>query len=411
MSHSHRASSGDDLPIGRKVRVWLLSILVGIAVLTTASMILLWPDATKLDAIRKGTPFAAPGFTMSTGRVTHVAPPCPSSGQSSTGESGSCGTIDARIVAGAGQGDRATVRVPAEVTSSGLGVGDKVRLVRAPSQNGQPVTYTYDSTERTGPLLWLTLGFILIVAAVARLRGLMALLGLGFSALVLYYFLLPALLSGRPPILVALVSASAIMFVVLYSTHGVSLRTSTALVGTLAGVVLTALFAIGSIRYTQLTGIADETGGTVSTFVPGLDFQSLLACGVILAGLGVLNDVTITQASSVWELRAASSEMPRRQLFASAMRIGRDHIASTIYTIAFAYAGASLAVLLLLTMYDRPIFQLVSTELLAEEIARTLVTAAGLILAVPITTAIATLLTTATHAHAPASLEPLRDGQ
>jgi uncharacterized membrane protein len=183
------------------------------------------------------------------------------------------------------------------------------------------------------------------------------------------------------------------MFVVLYSTHGASLRTSTALAGTLAGICLTAGISVVSIGHSHLTGIADETGGFVSTFAGGLDFQGLLACGVILAGLGVLNDVTITQASSVWEIRAASPTMTRRGLFVSAMRIGRDHIASTIYTIAFAYAGASLAVLMLLTIYHRPLSQLISSESLAEEIARTMVTSIGLILAVPITTAIATMVT------------------
>jgi uncharacterized membrane protein len=183
------------------------------------------------------------------------------------------------------------------------------------------------------------------------------------------------------------------MFVVLYSTHGPNLRTSAALAGTLVGIGLTAGISALSIGYAHLTGIADETGGMVSTFAGGLDFQGLLACGVILAGLGVLNDVTITQASSVWELRAASPDMSRRRLFVSAMRIGQDHIASAIYTIAFAYAGASLAVLMLLAIYNRPLAQLISSESLAEEIARTIVTSIGLILAVPITTAIATLVT------------------
>jgi uncharacterized membrane protein len=182
---------------------------------------------------------------------------------------------------------------------------------------------------------------------------------------------------------------------VLYSTHGPNLRTSTALAGTLVGIGLTAGISVLSIGNAHLTGIPDETGGMVSTFAAGLDFQGLLACGIILAGLGVLNDVTITQASSAWELRAASPDMSRRQLFLSAMRIGRDHIASAIYTIAFAYAGASLAVLMLLTIYNRPLMQLISSESLAEEIARTIVTSIGLILAVPITTGIAALVTSA----------------
>jgi uncharacterized membrane protein len=271
-----------------------------------------------------------------------------------------------------------------------------VQLLRTAPQNGQPATYTFDTITRTTSLLWLTIGFVVVVIAVARLRGLMAITGLVFSALTIYYFLLPALLAGESAILVAMITASAIMFVVLYSTHGPNMRTSTALAGTLVGIGLTAGISLVTIGYTHLTGVADETGGMVSTFAGDLDAQGLLACGVVLAGLGVLNDVTITQASAVWELRAASPTMPRRSLFLSAMRIGRDHIASTIYTIAFAYAGASLAVLLLLTIYDRPLLPLISTEPLAEEIARTLVTSIGLILAVPVTTAIATLVTSAT---------------
>ena len=183
------------------------------------------------------------------------------------------------------------------------------------------------------------------------------------------------------------------MFVVLYTTHGWSLRTSTALAGTLVGIGLTAAIGALVIGSAHLTGIADDTGGMLSSFAgQGLDFQGLLACSLVLAGLGVLNDVTITQASSVWELRAAAPDATRREVFGSAMRIGRDHIASTIYTIVFAYAGAALVVLMLLYVYDRPPLDLVSSESLSEEIARTFTSAIGLILAVPLTTAIATFI-------------------
>jgi uncharacterized membrane protein len=394
VGHSHRASSGEDLSIGRTVSFSLLGALAVLGALTIIGVIFLWPDGGKLDAIRQHTPFAAPGVTVATARVTSIAPACVGSKRSVDG-SGACGSIGVQVLDGVGKGDHADVQVAPEVTASGLGSGDRVRLLRTPAQHGQPVFYTFDTIDRSTPLLWLTLLFVVVVVAVARLRGVMAILGLVFSALTIYFFLLPALLAGEPAILTGAVSASAIMFVVLYSTHGPNLRTSTALAGTLVGIGLTAGISVLSIGSAHLTGIADETGGMVSTFASGLDFQGLLACGVILAGLGVLNDVTITQASSVWELRAASPDMSRRHLFLSAMRIGRDHIASTIYTIAFAYAGASLAVLMLLTIYNRPLVQLISSESLAEEIARTIVTSIGLILAVPITTAIATLVTTA----------------
>ena len=180
------------------------------------------------------------------------------------------------------------------------------------------------------------------------------------------------------------------MFVVLYLAHGISVRTSTALAGTLVGVGVTALLGLYAVDAARLSGLGDESGELLRAQAPDMNFQGLLTCAVIVAGLGVLNDVTITQSSAVWELRAAAPEMTRRQLFASGMRIGRDHIASTIYTIVFAYAGTSLVVLLLLSLYDRPLLDLLTDEAIAEEVLRTLASAIGLVLAVPATTAIAT---------------------
>jgi uncharacterized membrane protein len=301
--------------------------------------------------------------------------------------------VRVKVLDGAGRGTETSVRVPTEVTTSGIGRGDRLQLTRTPRHDGQPAAYAYSTVRRAAPLLWLALLFVIVVLAVAGRRGALAVVGLVVSAATLYWFLLPALLSGKPGLAVAVVSASAIMYVVLYSTHGLSLRTSTALAGTLVGIGLTALIGSAVIGTAHLTGIADETGGMLSSFAgSGLDFQGLLACSMVLAGLGVLNDVTITQASSVWELRSAAPEASRREVFAGAMRIGRDHIASTIYTIVFAYAGAALVVLMLLYVYDRPLLDLASSESLAEEIARTFTSAIGLILAVPVTTAIAALI-------------------
>ncbi|MDQ6642510.1 MAG: YibE/F family protein, partial [Actinomycetota bacterium] len=212
-----------------------------------------------------------------------------------------------------------------------------------------------------------------------------------FGGYILAAFMLPALLDGKPGLGVAVVGASAIMFVVLYLAHGVSIRTSAALAGTLVGVGITALIGLLAIHQSRLSGISNETGALQSGFVHDLNFQGLLTCAVIIAGLGVLNDVTITQASAVWELRGAAPDLDRRALFSRAMRIGRDHIASTIYTIVFAYAGAALSVLLLLYFYQRPVLSLVSTEDISEEIVRTLASGIGLVLAVPITTAMAAL--------------------
>jgi uncharacterized membrane protein len=187
-----------------------------------------------------------------------------------------------------------------------------------------------------------------------------------------------------------LVAAAAIMLVVLYLAHGPSIRTSTALAGTLVGVLITAALGSYSVGWARLSGLS-EAGGQLRAFASDLDFQALMVCAIIIAGLGVLNDVTITQSSAVWELRAASSTMSRKDLFASAMRIGRDHIASTIYTIVFVYAGTALLTLLLASLYERSLLDQLLTEGFAEEVVMTLASSIGLVLAMPATTAIAVL--------------------
>jgi uncharacterized membrane protein len=360
-----------------------------------------WPDHARVRDVADVTQFAAPGVTFPDAVVVTNLPPCGATPDPADGtlppagdggpQDADCGQLVVRL-AGSGQDRRVKVPVPPEVTDSGLVPGDRVELMRTPPAEGQPAGYSYWSTERKAPIGWLALAFVILVVAVARLRGLMAIVGLAVGSVVIFRFMLPALLIGEPAVWVTLSGAAVIMYVVLYTTHGLSVRTSAALAGTLVGITLTAAIGSYAVSSSRLTGVADESGGILSSFVGDLDFQQLLLCGVIVAGLGVLNDVTITQASAVWELRAAAPHRSRGAVFAGAMRIGRDHIASTIYTIMFVYAGSALVVLLLLTLYDRPLLDLVSSEDISEEIVRTLASGIGLVLAVPFTTGIAALV-------------------
>jgi len=179
---------------------------------------------------------------------------------------------------------------------------------------------------------------------------------------------------------------------VLYLAHGVSIRTTSALFGTLAGIVLTALIGLVSTGWSNLSGIGTEDDQTLVATVPALDLSGVVAATMVIAGLGVLNDVTVTQASAVWELRALRPAADRLSVFASAMRIGRDHIASSVYTLVFAYAGSAMTVLLLITAYQRGLAEVATTEEVGQEIVRTLVGAIGLVLAVPITTVLAVFM-------------------
>jgi len=282
------------------------------------------------------------------------------------------------------------VRVELAPDVYAAGVEPRVRLVlsRAPGNGDPDEFYSFNDFARGFPIATLALAFAVAVIAVARMRGLASILGLSFAFVILLKFMLPALLAGSSPVLIGLVGSSAIMVVVLYLAHGFSARTTTALLGTLFGLgMVTALGAIGQSA-ARVTGAASEENVVLAGFAAELDLSGLVLCGIIVAGLGVLNDVTITQASAVWELHQVSPDLTAKTLFASAMRIGRDHIASTVYTIVFAYAGASLPLLLLFEIYQRPVLDIVTSGVIAEEVVRTLVGAIGLILAVPVTTAI-----------------------
>lgn len=204
--------------------------------------------------------------------------------------------------------------------------------------------------------------------------------------------MLPALLAGESPTWVTLVGSAAIMFVALYVAHGFSVRTTTALIGTLFGLALVAVLGAVAVAVAHLTGFSSDETRQLLQFDPGLDFSGLVLAGVVVAGLGVLNDVTVTQASAVWELSDASPQLGWRGLFTRGMAIGRDHIASTIYTIVVAYAGAALPLLLLFEIYRQPVSTVLTGMAVAEELLRVLVGAIALVLAVPVTTAVGAIL-------------------
>lgn len=384
--HGHGHGPAPELAVGRLPRALLTALLVVVAVLALVGVAHWWPDADRVDKLKGSMAFSSEGTTYETASVTKVEPRC----TQAVGGSDGCGRLHGRLDEGPERGTAVTVDVPPEVADLGLTTGSRIQLLRQPAAGGQPAAYSYFGIQRDRPLWLLAAMFALVVVAVARLRGLMALVGLVVAAGVVGVFMLPAVLSGHPVVPVAIVAAVVIMYVVLYTTHGLSLRTSVALGGTLAGVGLTALAAWYSVGGARLTGVIDEAGATLVTQVPALSLQRVLIASVVIAGLGALNDVTITQASATWELRAAAPQMGRVELFRSSMRIGRDHVASTIYTLAFAYVGSALVLLLAVQLYDRPLLDLLGTEEIASEIVRSLAGGIGLVLAMPITTALAT---------------------
>ncbi len=384
MAHGHSHGPVPEVAVGQRARTTLIGFLAVVGVIAVAAMIWLWPSSTELSsALQKVGD--APGVTYEDATINSVAIGC-----ADAIDSAACKTANVTINDGAYAGETADVVLSGGSVNNGLRPGDIIEIARVPTGDGE-VVYSFSGVHRLPVLIALAVMFVVAVVAVARLRGLLALVGLAAGAWILLGFMLPAVIVGKPGMAVALAGSTVIMFIVLYIAHGISLRTSAALAGTLLGLaVITGLGAI-SVEMARLSGFADENEYDLSQLAPAINFQDLLMVGIIIGGLGVLNDVTITQASAAWELRAAAPQWTRMQVFTAGMRIGRDHIASTIYTIVFAYAGSALTIILLLYFTARDTIALLGQEMFAGEVVRTFASAIGLILSVPLTTGIAAI--------------------
>jgi uncharacterized membrane protein len=304
-----------------------------------------------------------------------------------------CQTAQVLIQSGPDRGQIVSVDQLGQAGLPQLHAGDRVLLVRGTEGNGT-VTYGFYDFQRGRPLAVIALVFAVLVILVGRWRGVGALLGLGITWLVMVKFVLPAILEGKDPLSVSITGAALIVLTVLFVAHGVSARTATAVLGTLISLLVVDVISRVTVHAAALTGLATEESQYLQSVVGDVRVQGLLLGGVVIGALGVLNDVTVTQSSSIWEIHAADPGLRPLTLYRSGMRVGRDHIASTVYTLVLAYAGAALPTLLLFTLAGQKLGRLVTSETIAEEVVRTLVGSIGLVLAVPLTTLLAAAVVT-----------------
>jgi uncharacterized membrane protein len=358
-----------------------LLVVVGLLLATTlAGLILLWPSADPLP------PPGGPVEDLVSGEVVAVEA---REGEPDPVFGGPGGTlvVTVRILDGPDEG----LVTDLEVSPEGyppFTVGD--RLALAPAEvPGSDVRYFITDFQRLPALGWLLALFVAAVIAIGRWHGVRSLLGLALSLAIVVRFIVPAILEGRSPPVVALVGAMAVMIVTLYLTHGVTEMTTSAVIGTAVSLVLTVGLGLLFIGQGKITGYASDQASFARFAVEGLDLQGLVLAGLIIAALGVLDDVTISQASTVFALHDTDRRLPWATLFGRAMKVGRDHIASVVNTLFLAYAGASLALLVLFSTSGVRAAEIVNSELLAQEIIKTVVGSLGLIAAVPLTTALA----------------------
>jgi uncharacterized membrane protein len=263
------------------------------------------------------------------------------------------------------------------------------------------IEYSFFDYQRSGSLIWLVAMFVAAVLLLGRWRGLGALGGLIFSLLVIVVFTLPAVLDGANPVAVALVTASLIAFASLFLAHGFDLATAVALLSTFASLVVTALLAWLFVGAAHLTGLTDDSSILLGGLASGVDPRGILLAGIVIGALGVLDDVTVTQVSAVWELKRLQPSLSTHELVAPAMRIGRDHISSTVNTLFLAYAGAALPLLLLFTEAGQGFANVATREVVATEVVRALVGSIGLIASVPIATWLAAAVASGRGEHVP----------
>ncbi|MEU1557803.1 YibE/F family protein [Streptomyces scabiei] len=404
--HGHSHSHGPAAPVSQHLRKVIAAVLIPFATAVVVGLVVLWPGGAPAHE-RTGVGFDRQTQQATVTKVDEVD--CSSvnaSGDAPTGDTstaegssaqqqanGTCKKATIRVDTGDDKGRTFTEIVQPD-QSRQLEQGQEVVVAYEPAAP-KDLQYSVTDVNRKLPMALLAGIFALAVVVVGRMRGVMALVALAISFMVLTLFILPAILQGSNPLLVAVIGASAIMLIALYMCHGLSARTSVAVIGTLISLLLIGLLGSGFIGWAYLTGNTDDNTGLIHGLYPTIDMSGLLLAGVIIGSLGVLDDVTVTQTSAVWELHEANPAMGWRGLYRAGIRIGRDHIASVVNTLVLAYAGAALPLLLLFSIAQSSVGTVANSELVAEEIVRTLVGSIGLVASVPVTTALAALVVSA----------------
>ncbi|MEJ8658392.1 YibE/F family protein [Streptomyces sp. MS1.AVA.4] len=404
--HAHGHGHTPAAPVSRHLRRVIAAVLIPFAAAVVVGLVALWPGGAPAHE-RTGVGFDRQTEEARVVRVEQVdckdvnAGQVPPTGDTSAPEGGAavnsrqeaCKKATVEVTTGKDKG-RTFVEVVQPDASRQLKQGQEVVVAYAPDAP-RDLQYSVSDVNREFPMALLAGIFALVVVLVGRMRGVMALIALALSFAVLTLFILPAILQGSNPLVVAVVGASAIMLMALYMCHGLTARTSVAVLGTLISLLLIGLLGSLFIGWASLSGNTDDNTGLIHGLFPNIDMSGLLLAGVIIGSLGVLDDVTVTQTSAVWELHQADPGMGPRGLYKAGIRIGRDHIASVVNTLVLAYAGASLPLLLLFSIAESSVGTVATSELVAEEIVRTLIGSIGLVASVPVTTALAALVVSA----------------
>ena len=273
-----------------------------------------------------------------------------------------------------------------------LEVGDKVVVLQ--NTIGNKSTYSIWDKYRLNYVFVLIIGFFGLIIVFSGLKGLGSILGMGISFLIIIGFIVPQILAGYNPVIVTILGSTIILLTTIFLAHGISRKTASAVISTVIALSLTGILAFIFVEAFRLTGFGDENNYMLRISNLELNPQGLLLSGIIIGTLGVLDDVTTTQSAAIFELIKLDRKLSITDLFTKGYNIGRDHIASVVNSLILAYAGASLGlfVIFVLNPNSIPSWVMLNDEMITEEIVRAVTGSMGLILAVPITTLIASYI-------------------
>jgi uncharacterized membrane protein len=320
-----------------------------------------------------------------------------------------CQLARVTITGGADAGRRSHLALPSAQFAPRLEPGDHIRVARNKEPDGsdaplegrdiQPLSFV--DFERGRALALLVFCFALLVVALAGWQGARSLIGLGVGLVIVVGWMVPSLLAGNPPLAVALIGGLAVMLATTVLTHGLGLKSAAAMLGAAATLLVIVGAGAAAVDLARITGLSsDEAGLLAADGRSAVSIQGLVLAGIVIGALGVLDDLTVSQTSTVLALRRANPELSARQLYREGMVVGRDHLGATVNTLVLAYAGSSLPVLLLLASQGTRLLDAIAFEAVASVIVATLVGSTGLLAAVPFTTGLAALLAARTPASA-----------
>jgi len=369
----------------------VVALLLLISAAVAAGLLLLWPgdERAEVGPITPGVVEVAEVVSVSPDGCVALAGP-------------GCRLVRVVITGGQDGGARSYLALPSEAFAPEVTPGDRIRVQRNGPLTPEPVLgdpaaqpLSFVDFERGRALLVLVCVFAFVVIALASWQGVRSLVGLGLSLVLVVGWLVPAILSGRPPLIAALVGGAAVMLVTTALTHGFGLKSTAAMLGATITLALIVALSVVAVEAVHITGFSSEESTILDARAQGdISLHGLVIAGIVIGTLGVLDDITVSQSSTVLALRRADPGMAAGPLFREAMTVGRDHLGATVNTLVLAYAGASLPTLLIFAGQGTPFTEAVGYEAVAEQIVATLVGSIGLVAAVPVTTALATLLAT-----------------